>query len=113
LKDCGKESSGVEMTKEIYRCDFCGEETDKFRYCVRCGRRLCWSHVVRLEITLHDVDVPLSYPVYICRYCAAELVLPLLESKASVQTIKKQPDTLRRIRHILREEEENFRIEKG
>lgn len=101
------------MMDEIYRCDFCGEETDKFRYCVRCGRRLCWSHVVRLGVTLHDEDVPLSYPVYICRCCAAELVLPLLERKASGETIKKQPDTLSRIRYILKDEEKKFIIEKG
>lgn len=58
---------------EICTCgqDDCLNPTaDKNRKCLNCGILLCWDHVVRISIAVHDRGHVYENPFYLCRDCA-------------------------------------------
>lgn len=67
--------------------DYCGntncknEVVDPKRKCINCYTPLCWDHVVRVSVAVHEDGTVFEHPFYLCRFCADELFLKLLMKK--------------------------------
>lgn len=54
------------MKCEIEGC--MNETPDKYRFCVVCGKHICWEHVTRLAVTVHGTKGQTwDIPIYLCR----------------------------------------------
>jgi len=63
--------------------DGCANETvDGYRKCAVCGKHICWSHVIRVAVTVHtSTGVTYTEPMYLCPQHLSESLLTILLSK--------------------------------
>ena len=66
----------VRNVVSLYKCAECGRKTDEYRKCVSCGDSLCWLHICRLEVCVHDEEIAdrHSYAVYYCKTCLSRKI---------------------------------------
>ena len=65
--------------------DCINETVDEYRKCVICGKHMCWSHVVRVEVTAHaDNGVTYSEPMYLCAEHTKEILSGALYKKYKI-----------------------------
>ncbi len=90
--------------KEIIRkCYVCKKITDEYRFCLNCGNYMCWNHVGRITVSVHNKDGMRETSFYVCQDCIVnknyELdILTLLRRKLThtpkIDCIKKIIDIL-------------------
>jgi hypothetical protein len=51
------------------KCGDCDGEAGKNRACTFCGKPLCWSHVTRISLAVHEDNICREVPFYLCRSC--------------------------------------------
>lgn len=54
------------------KCAFCEGEAGNNRECELCESPLCWNHVVRISVAIHDDGTCYEAPFYLCRECVSD-----------------------------------------
>lgn len=82
-------------------CDYCGNETDEFRFCVNCGVPLCWEHVGRLSIAVHNDEGMRETAVYVCPTCLLQEPIVIHDLLVKKQKHNPRIETIGKILSIL------------